>query len=162
MTTGTNKIVSNVEKLIEAAPAGFALAFHINFTTPRLMFQTYSADWIRFYSENGLVMSDPTVLWGFENDGTKKWSELAELDTAGVLVKAKEHGMAFGLTCAVTLDDSRTIGSFSRDDTEYSEDEVANLMEILQELHKETAKPDTLSPEIKQALDDLSVQVQSS
>jgi len=162
MATNIKSIVSCVETLIDAAPAGFALAFHINFTTPRLMFQTYAADWVRYYSEKGLVMSDPTVLWGFENDGTKRWSDLAEMDTAGVLDAAKDHGMSFGLTCAVSLEGTKTIGSFSRDDAEYDDGEVLELKAKLEELHLETAKITSLNAETKQALEDISVQVLAS
>jgi len=162
MTSDTNQIISDVEKFIEAARAGFALAFHINFTTPRHLFQTYAPEWVKFYSENGLVMSDPTVLWGFENDGTIRWSNLTDMDSAGVLEKAKEHGMAYGITCALTLDETRTIGSFSRDDREFTDDEIDNLMAMLKKMHSETAKPNAMTSDIKTALEDLSVQIQSS
>ncbi len=162
MTTSQTNILPSIETLIDAAPSGFALAFHINFTTPRLLFQKYDPEWVKYYSENGLVMSDPTVLWGFENDGTKRWSDLSELDTAGVLVKAKDYGMEYGLTCALTLDGTRTIGSFARKDREFTDEEVADLTATMELLHKETSKSQTLATETRQSLEDLSVHVQSS
>lgn len=64
------KILAELDLLTENAPMGFAVAHHIRLTTPSFLFQNYSQDWISYYSENGLVMSDPTVLWGFENEGT--------------------------------------------------------------------------------------------
>lgn len=151
-----------VESIIDSAPAGFAMAFHINFTTPKLLLQTYSRDWVKHYSENGLVMSDPTVLWGFENDGTKRWADLADLDSANVLVKAKDYGMNFGLTCALTLDETRTIASFARSDREYDDAEIADLQEKIAFLHTMTARHDAITPETKKALDALSVHVQAA
>lgn len=162
MPFGNTSIPESVASFQANAPSGFALAFHINFTTPRLLFQTYSPEWVRYYSENGLVMSDPTVLWGFENDGTKRWSELADLDSAGVLVTAKNYGMAYGLTCAITLNDTRTIGSFARPDREYSDDEIATLKSEMEALHKATAPVDAMTAEITAKLNEMNVQVQAS
>jgi len=162
MTNGNNSLLTHVETLKHFAPSGFALAFHINFTTPRFLLQTYREDWVKYYSENGLVMSDPTVLWGFENDGTRRWSDLAELDSAGVLTKAKDYGMAFGVTVALTKGGTRTIGSFSRPDDEYSAEEISGIEASLSELHDITSKIETLSSEEKKSLAEISVQVQST
>ena len=162
MTTGRHSVTETVEGLVSAAPSGFALAFHINFTTPKLLLQTYSRDWVKYYSENGLVMSDPTVLWGFENDGTKRWSELADLDTANVLIAAQEYQMNYGLTCAVSGGDTRSIGSFARADREYDDAEIARLKDAMETLHSLTASGEAMTSCTIAELEQLSVHVQAS
>ena len=96
---------------MEFAPTGYAAALHINFTTPDFLFQTYPADWLAIYSQKGFVMQDPTVLWGFENLGTVRWSDLTRNDHAGVMKEATKFGMKYGLTVAVEQGGSRSIAS---------------------------------------------------
>lgn len=155
-------LIEQIEKMKELAQTGFALALHINFTTPRLLLQTYDKDWVKYYSENGLVMSDPTVLWGFDNEGTKRWSELVEMDSRGLLELAANHGMRYGVTCAVADGDARSIGSFTRGDDDFNDDNLSTLLEQVEELHKLTADLTTLTPEQTQTLTALGVQVQIS
>lgn len=144
--------------LKETATGGFALAFHVRFTTPNFLFQTYPKDWLDYYSQNGLVMSDPTVAWGFENTGAIAWTDLKATDTAGVLAKAAEFGLTFGATCATQSNDSRSIGSFSRADRDFTSTEREMFMERLEMLHRATADMKTLSPETAAALRTMSVQ----
>ncbi len=145
--------------LKNAAPVGYALAFHIRFTTPTFLFQTYPKAWAEYYSQNGLVMSDPTVAWGFENLGTQRWSDLADQDTAGVMTKAAEYGLRFGVTVAVDVDDSRSISSFAREDREFSDAEINQLQAAVVSLHALTAKISELSPDTAQKLRKMSVNV---
>ena len=148
MTTTTETAITQTLRDLQAdAPKGFALAFHIRFTTPTFLFQTYPRAWADYYSQNGLVMQDPTVAWGFENLGTQRWSDLAPLDTAGVMTKAAEYGLTHGVTIAVEEGDSRSIGSFARDDREFDETEVKMLHDRMAELHRQTAEVQQFSPE---------------
>ena len=48
-------------ELKEIAPAGFAIALHVGFNSPKFLFQTYPSKWLKEYSENGLVMNDPNT-----------------------------------------------------------------------------------------------------
>lgn len=162
MTNATVSLVEHVNELLTNSPSGFALAFHISFTTPRLLIQKYEPEWVKYYSENGLIMSDPTVLWGFENDGVRKWSELEQIDSAGVLKLAKDYEMNFGLTCALTLNETRTIGSFARPDREFDDDEVQALQTALFEMHKLTDDAEPIDEKTRSKLEDLAVQIQSS
>ena len=139
------------------APSGYALAFQIEFTTPTFLFQSYPKEWIRQYSEKGLVMSDPTVHWGFENEGFVRWSDLLPSDSAEVLKQASDYGLKYGLTCSVNFDGERSFASFARDDREFSDDEASVLLGKVDELHTQTAKIRTASPEATQALQRISV-----
>jgi len=144
------------------APTGYALAFQIEFTTPTFLFQTYPKAWISQYSEKGLVMSDPTVHWGFENEGTVRWSALTATDTAGVLDLAADHGLKYGLTCCVCTNAIRSFASFSRGDAEFTDAQAQTLLATVTDLHAQTAKIKTLSPETTAALQKMSVQVTPS
>ena len=96
-------IQDKLGKLKEAAPAGYALAMHVRFTAPTFLFQTYDRKWLDYYSQNGLVMSDPTVHWGFENRGFVLWSDLVASDTAKVMEQAATYGLNYGVTCSFCL-----------------------------------------------------------
>lgn len=154
-----SSIQETLGDLKKFAPAGYALAFQIEYTTPTFLFQTYPSDWIRQYSEKGLVMADPTVHWGFQNEGTIRWSDLIEADASSVLAQAKSHGLNFGLTCSVSVQTARSFASFSRSDREFTDEEAVTLLAHIQDLHDKTAKIKTLSPETTLALQQMSVKV---
>ena len=74
-----------LRRLHERSPTGFAIGLHIQFTTPRYFFQSYSKEWLDAYSAKGFVMNDPIVHWGFSNEGSIRWRDLAQTDPLGVL-----------------------------------------------------------------------------
>ena len=138
MSSATN-FIRNLNQMKAQAPAGFALAYQIRMTTPTYLFQSYTKEWNSYYSKNGLLMNDPTVLWGFENDGTIKWSDLKALDVKNVLEAASGFGMNFGITWASAAPgEYRSIGSFARSDREFTNDEVEELVTLAQDLHEAT------------------------
>lgn len=145
-----------LEQLNTMCPAGFAIALHIKFTSSRYLFQAYSPAWIDYYSAHGLVMRDPTVLWGFENTGHVRWSTL---DAAGndVMSMAAKFGLNFGFTAALVEHDSRSVASFARSDREFTDEEMATVSELLGQLHEDTLEAETLSPEDHASLKRLSI-----
>ena len=128
------------------------MAFHIKFTTPTFLLQSYPADWIAYYSQNGLVMQDPTVHWGFENTGMIDWSDLQSKDPANVISKAAEYGMAHGLTYAITEGDSLSVTSFARSDRPLSAQERETIKTGVNAIHTATLSKNSLD---RQVLDDL-------
>lgn len=133
------RVESVLEDLKALAPAGFAIALHVQFTTPKYLFQTYPKDWMEEYTRKGLVMHDPTVRWGLENEGEIIWSDLADLDAAGVLTLASEYGLSHGITIARVIDASKSIASFSREDRAFNADETTDILEKFETLHRESA-----------------------
>lgn len=134
-----------ISRLDMVCPAGFAMAFHIRFTTPKFLFQTYSPKWREEYSKQGLVLQDPTVRWGFANTGKIDWRDLVKSDEAGVLKKASAHGLAHGFTFSLSPNDSKTITSFARGDRAFSPGEISEICAIVTELHDYTAGIDEFS-----------------
>lgn len=146
-----------LRRLRSRSPAGFAIALHIQFTTPRYLFQAYEKEWLDYYSSHGLVMHDPTVRWGFANTGSIRWSELAKDDPAGVLASAGEHGARFGVAFAFTDGGSRTMAGFARGDREMSDLDIAALGGDLRKLHLRTLGTEFLAPELHETLKRLSI-----
>lgn len=149
-----NEILGDLNK---QAPGGYALGLHIEYTTPRFMFQTYTKAWLDHYSSNGLIMSDPMVVWGFEHAGSSRWSDLD--DPAGVMTQAAEFGMPYGVVIATTSDDIRSICGFANAEREFTDAEIAKLESDVVRLHEVTATQARLSPEIVDQLKKMSIMV---
>ena len=132
--------------LAQAAPTGFAIGLHVRFITSRFLFQTYRRTWMEEYSRRGLILLDPTVHWGLSHDGWILWRDLESNDPDGVLKAARDHGMAYGVTIAMTIDGSKSFGSLSAADRDFTEAEVAGFAAAIREMHMLT-KGDRLAPD---------------
>jgi len=139
------KIARLITDVDAASPAGFALGLHIEYTTPRFMFQTYPKKWLETYSARGLLVHDPVVMWGFENAGTIRWRDLLDDDKRGVMAEARRFGMTHGVTVAINSGKFRSIGGFARSDRDYFDVEVDELAGLIGRLHEETATLTKLS-----------------
>ncbi len=150
-------ILGKLAQVSDLATAGYALAFHIRFTSPTFLLQAYPKAWTTYYSIHALVMADPTVAWGFANDGSCRWSMLTD-DPAGVMQRAADHGLQYGVVCAVDSQDSRSFGSFARSDREFTDQEIDTLHAGLLDVHDATATMDDLPTDYVSHLRDMSIQ----
>ena len=150
-----DRISSLLARLHQASPAGFAIALHVRFTAPKYLFQSYDKAWLDTYSREGLVLHDPVVRWGFSNVGTIRWSELD--DPAGVMQRAAQHGLGFGVVVALLRDGLRTMAGFARSDRDFTDEEVDVLTDHLVELHDLTEPVEALSPNVHQTLKQMSI-----
>jgi LuxR family transcriptional regulator len=143
--TAFDVVEANIARLASTSSAGFAIGLHLEFTTSKYIFQHYSRAWMEEYSRRGLILADPTVRWGIENEGWVRWSDLAAIDAAGVLAAAAEFGLKFGVSISVVGATSRSLGSFASVDREFTEAEIAAFSESLREMHEVTAgvQPDS-------------------
>ena len=151
------KISDTLGQLNRLAPTGYALGIHIEYTTPKFMFQTYPKAWLDYYSSRGLVMSDPMVAWAFQEVGAKRWSELD--DPAGVMVKAAEYGLAYGLVVSVSSEDSRTICGFANAEREFTDGEIAEIETNVNCIHENTADTAKLDATTVDQLKKMSIMV---
>lgn len=158
MTIETD-ITETLALLQKQVPAGFAMAFHVRFATPTLLFQTYPKTWSDYYSQNGLVMKDPTVAWGFGHLGTCRWSALDIEDPDGVMQQAADHGLRFGVTIAVEEANSRSFASFAHAAEEFTDGEIDGFLDHVTRLHRKTAELEKLSPEASRHLKRMAVTV---
>ncbi|MDR9428733.1 MAG: autoinducer binding domain-containing protein [Salibaculum sp.] len=146
-------------RLENQSPTGFAIAFHIKFTTPEFLLQTYPKDWIDLYSERGYVMSDPIVRWGFSETGVMSWADLATWDDAGVLAESERFGMKHGVAISIEAEGTRSVAGFARSDRDFTGEEVARLKADVEALHRMTSSADGMNPTMRKELHELSVQM---
>lgn len=151
------EIQTILETLKKLAPAGFAMALHVRFTTPAYLFQTYPKAWIEVYNKNGMVMRDPTVRWGFENTGLAHWSDMVEQDTAGVISEAAKHGMKYGITYVVERSASRSLSSFTRSDRTFTDPEITEISAGVDAIHDLTVSLESLPAETAEELVRMSI-----
>lgn len=157
MSSTQFQISETLGQLNALAPAGYALGFHIKYTTPKFMFQTYPKAWLDHYSSNGLIMNDPMVAWGFEQTGVQRWSGLD--DPAGVMTAAADYGMKFGVVIAAASGESRSIGGFAHPDREFTDAEVAKLEADVIAIHENTTDASELDPDTVEHLKKMSIMV---
>lgn len=137
------------------APAGYYLALRIGFAFPMEETNALPADWVKLYTQNGLLLQDPVVRWIYDNTGTIRWSDLQHLDTAGVLKKAARFGLAYGATvCCVdeTRGGQRSYGSFLRSDRDYTDAELKELSHLFELCHLSKLPPTNLTSAELEAL----------
>jgi LuxR family transcriptional regulator len=149
----------HLERLMDLAPAGFAVALHIRFTTPTYMFQTYPPAWIEEYTRSGFLMTDPSLTWNFSNQGAIAWSELESLDQAGVLARAAAHGLRHGQAVSHLHGGTRSVAGFARGDRPFVPDEVEELKERMSALHEETASGTPLPRDVEVEIRRLGIDV---
>jgi LuxR family transcriptional regulator, quorum-sensing system regulator SdiA len=152
-------IAALLHQLDERSPAGFAIALHIQFTTPTYMFQTYPRRWLDHYTASGMVLHDPVVRWGMQNAGRTRWSELEAMDAGGVMEEARNFGLMNGAAVAFVSAGTRSIGGFARADREYYDAEMEELEALLFELHMATLVTNRLSATDQRALTELSIKL---
>lgn len=124
-------------RLEEICDRGFALAIHIRYTRPTLLYQTYSQDWADHYSVKGYMLSDPVVRWGLTHTGWVEWASLTGDDPEGVIAAAVSFGLTNGWTYATGPVGSRTIAGLPRS-TAFSQDELDELGRIVDAIHDAT------------------------
>ena len=130
--------------------SGFAVAVHIRFTRPSLLFRTYPASWIDHYNEQGFMLVDPTVRWGLTHVGRIEWQSLVDEDNDGVLRAAQDFGLANGWTYATGPSTSRSLGSMTRT-TPFTPEQQDAVCSIIDDIHALTEGFDQMPPETQEA-----------
>jgi len=141
------------------SPSGFAIAFHVRFTTADVLFQTYPKDWIDIYSEKGFVMVDPIVKFGFTQTGHARWSDLKAMDEADIFTMSQAYNMNYGVAIATDSLDSRSVAGFARGDREYTDEEIELLTDYVERLHVLTAFKDGMPHDLREELQRMSVKM---
>ena len=150
--TDTLGLDRGLAQLSDLSPKGYALGLHIRFASAHLMIQTYDPRWTETYTERGYMLADPTVFWGFGHDGAERWSAIDLPDPHDILGQARKFGLKYGVAVAHGPTSSRTIGGFARSDREFNDDEIAQIVEIVEQLHAAATPPEQLTPAQRMAL----------
>jgi len=137
-----------VETIKWLAPAGLHISLRIRFGSPLSSVNTYPSKWVHKYTEEGLMMYDPTMKWAYESIGVCRWSSLWGDDTYGVLQSAAGYGIEYGATISCRAQSEsghRSIATFGRSDREYEDAELAHLHKFVQELHNAATPPTNIT-----------------
>lgn len=156
MLNGSSTIREMLLELRKLSPSGCAVGLHIRMTAPRILYQTYSPEWMRYYAEHRMLLVDPTVAWAMANTGTIRWSDLADQDAGGVFEAAARFGLVHGVLVATGDAKSKSLGNFARDDRPFTDAEMARFTELVETLHIRTADESKLSPQDLDALSEFS------
>jgi LuxR family transcriptional regulator len=144
-----------LDVLKQKSPSGYAIGLHIEFNAPKLQLETYPIAWVKHYEKMGFFLNDPVVMWGFQNHGTRRWSDLSEMDTKGVFTDAKSFGLNYGFVASIEARGNHSIAGFSRPDREFTDVEISDVCEILFMLHKEDISTIKISDKQKVLLNEL-------
>ncbi|MEM6637582.1 MAG: autoinducer binding domain-containing protein [Pseudomonadota bacterium] len=138
-------IENQLKLLARMCPSGYFVGLHIRFAAPMLHFQTYSPAWTDHYTEQAYALRDPMIAWGFGTEGRARWSDIKIPDPFDILGQAANYGMVYGIIFSCGPVKSRTIASASRDDREFTNDEIEQFSGIVHHLHEITDPPDSLT-----------------
>jgi LuxR family transcriptional regulator len=145
-------VATRLETLRELCDSGCALAIHIRYTRPSLLYRSYNQTWIDHYSERGFMMTDPVVHWGLTHTGSINWADLAPDDTEGVLTAALAHGLHNGWTYATGPATARTIAGLTKTGADFTAAERAEIIKIVDEIHALTEGLDEMPAADQEAL----------
>lgn len=146
-----------LSELDEASPSGYAIALHIEYSAPRILYQTYDQEWTGIYADKGYVLDDPTVHWAFGNLGMERLSVIAKNDPKNIFTQAADFGLVYGFTVSLERNATHTMASFARLDREFTNDEMKSIEGLLEQLHDESATVTTLSHADLNALHQISI-----
>ncbi|WBU61466.1 autoinducer binding domain-containing protein [Paracoccus albus] len=139
------EVAALLAKLNPLAPTGYFIGLHIRFAAPIMQFQTYPQEWSDHYSNKAYALRDPTIAWGFSTTGSVRWSALPVPDPFGIIEDAAKFGLKYGVAISAGPISSRTIAGFTRDDREYTDVEIEEILVIIRLLHDITEPPDSLT-----------------
>ena len=126
-------------------PGGYAVGLHIRYVSPLIVVNTYPAKWQEVYTAKVYGLRDPTLAWGLSHIGVRRWSEIGLPDPFGILREAAEYGLVYGMIGSVGPLSSRTIMGATRDDREYTDQEMEDIYKIVQRMHEVSEPPTKLS-----------------
>lgn len=151
MATQT-EILNILSRLKQLCPAGYSAALHFGFHAPRFLFQSYPQEWRDEYTRESLILADPALRWGLENQGLMRWSDIPGADTNVVFEKARAFGVNFGFTFATGLPGAPSVFNGAREDRAPTDDEIKQACELFDQLHTLTSDLQSLDPEVSKLL----------
>lgn len=143
---------SSLDDLSILAPAGFSAGLHIRFASPLVYVRTYDQAWTKLYDENAYALRDPVLFWGLGVKGYTRWSSIKLPDPFNILGQAQQYGLNYGAVVSVGSLTSRSIVGLAHDVREFSDEEIAEAVRIVQLLHIAVEPTTDLTPAQIEAL----------
>jgi len=136
---------SNLDALSGLAPAGFSAGLHIRFASPLIYVRTYEEAWTKIYDENAYALRDPLVFWGLGVKGHTRWSAIKLPDPFNIIGQARSHGLVYGAVVSCGPITSRSIVGMAHSTREFTDDEIAEAVKIVYNLHLAAEPPTELT-----------------
>ena len=143
---------ANFDALTRISPVGFSAGLHIRFASPLIYVRTYDEAWTKIYDENAYALRDPLVFWGLGVKGHTRWSAIKLPDPFNILGQARSHGLAFGAVISCGPITSRSIVGMANTEREFTDEEIADAVKIVHNLHLAAEPPTELTPAQVEAL----------
>ncbi|WP_176535973.1 LuxR family transcriptional regulator [Thioclava sp. ES.031] len=135
----------------EIAPAGFYLALRVGYAFPEAELNRLNDDWVDMYTQQGLVVQDPSMHWIYHNVGYVRWSDLKD-DPRGVVEMARQMGLLFGATISYnTSSDAgrRSHAVLFRSDRDFTDAELHEAFQMLKTLHVDASQRSLTDAELE-------------
>ena len=135
-------------QLEQIAPAGFYVALRVGFSFPEEELNQLPANWIEFYTTNGLVVHDPVMKWVYANTGVARMDELGVPDPHQIRARSVVFGLTHGAVISVMSAADRgrrSYGFFFRQDHDFAESDLTSLHDIVKKLHSGKSDEPTLT-----------------
>lgn len=136
---------SNFDALSRLAPSGFSAGLHIRFASPLIYVRTYEEAWTKIYDENAYALRDPLVFWGLGVKGHTRWSAIKLPDPFNIIGQARSHGLVYGAVVSCGPITSRSIVGMAHPTREFTDDEIAEAVKIVHNLHLAAEPPTELT-----------------
>ena len=151
-------------RLMAIGPKGYMLALNIRYFTPEFYLATYPPQWVEVYTARRYALLDPVTFWCRFNEGVTRWSgiEFSALRGAGnhIMQQAESHGLKFGGAASIRSGAEAGVKSIlcvAREDRELSDDEMASLAGILEQISDAVGQHAGLSESELETLRDLAL-----
>lgn len=140
-----SSLSANFDALGRISPCGFSAGLHIRFASPMIYVRTYDQAWTKLYDENAYALRDPLVFWGLGVKGHTRWSAIKLPDPFNILGQAQEYGLKYGAVISCGPITSRSIVGMAHPTREFTEDEIAKAVRIVNNLHIAAEPPTELT-----------------
>lgn len=141
------------DQIGQIAPAGFYVALRVGFSFPEEELNQLPANWVEFYTTNGLVVHDPAMKWVYGNTGVVRMAEIGLPDPHQIRARAMVFGLTHGVAISVMAPADRgrrSYGLFFRQDRDFIEHDLARLHDIVKKMHSgKTDEPSLTAAEIE-------------
>jgi LuxR family transcriptional regulator len=125
-------VKSDLKLLRDLATSGFVVALNHRWIGPEYLRSEFPKKWRDVYEEQNYFMLDPIYNWTLFHAGTVRWSDVKYPDIRGIRKHAAEHGLVFGATVCLKIDRNTSFISAARPDREFTDDEIATILSVLE------------------------------
>ncbi len=140
---------------MDIAPSGYYLAVRVGFAFPVLEENKLPEEWVKIYTEQGFMLSDPVMRWVYAHTGAIRWSDITLEDPRDIIEQARQYRLNYGVAISHMDPDQeglRSFAWFAHPQREFTDAEIDNLQQRIVSLHQAKAPPSNLTKAEKEVL----------